>query len=188
MKKLLTLINFVCVFVFCSAQTYPLRTFTNLPENAYLKDTNDELKDYEGTWSTTWDNKTFYITFKKMINVYNGNLKEYKDILVGKFKVIDNNTNNVLIDNTNIPDDKSKIYGGKFRKKDDKYSMIYIDRDLCGILGNITINFTDNSKTKLDWWGAVSYEPVDKDNCFFGRKSFSEWPTPFPNKAILTKQ
>ena len=28
----------------CTAQTYPLRTFTEIPVNAYLKDTNNELQ------------------------------------------------------------------------------------------------------------------------------------------------
>ncbi|WP_370900110.1 hypothetical protein [Chryseobacterium gossypii] len=46
---------------------------------------------------------------------------------------------------------------------------------LCGILGDITVNFTDNSKTKLERRGAVDYEPADKDEYFFSRKPFLEW-------------
>ncbi len=149
MKKLFILAIFGLI-ISCKAQTYPLRTFTEIPENAYLKDTNNELNSYTGTWKATWNNKTIYITLKKMTNTYDTVFKYYRDFLIGKFKVVDNN-GKVLFDNTNIEDGKAKIEGIGFRKKDGKYSLIYIDRDLCGITGNVTINFTDSTKTKLQW-------------------------------------
>ncbi|MDY3316211.1 hypothetical protein PG630_02660, partial [Riemerella anatipestifer] len=54
----------------CKAQIYPLRTFSELPKGAYLKDTKNELPAYEGTWKGTWDGKTILITFKKETNIY----------------------------------------------------------------------------------------------------------------------
>jgi hypothetical protein len=63
MKKIFLFILF-SVAISCTAQTYPLRTFTEIPENAYLKDTNNELATYEGTWKGTFNNKTIFITFK----------------------------------------------------------------------------------------------------------------------------
>ena len=49
--------------------------------------------------------------------------------MIGKFRVLDSNGNS-LFDNTNLSDDSPKICGGKFRKVDDKYSLVYIDADL----------------------------------------------------------
>ncbi|WP_317047235.1 DUF6705 family protein, partial [Chryseobacterium shigense] len=87
--KNIFLFIFFCASISCSAQTYPLRTFTDIPENAYLKDTNNELQSYEGTWKGVWANKTIYITFKKITNKFDSDFKYYIDYLIGKFKVLD---------------------------------------------------------------------------------------------------
>ncbi|MCD1116212.1 DUF6705 family protein [Chryseobacterium turcicum] len=107
MKNIL-LIILLSSAIACTAQTYPLRTFTEIPENTYLKDTNNELQGYEGVWKGTWNNRTIFITFKKNSYIYDNVLKYYKDNLIGKFKVLDSN-GNILFDNTNISDDKAKI-------------------------------------------------------------------------------
>lgn len=186
MKKIFLFIVFTIAFS-CNAQTYPLRTFTEIPENAYLKDTNNELPQYEGIWTASWNNKTIYIYLKKVTNSYNSTLKYYKDFLVARFKVINNNTGAILFDNTNLPDDRAKIFGGKFRKVDDKYSLIYIDRDLCGITGNISINFINSSKTQLQWNYSKDNQMIDTD-CFYWGKPAEERPDPLPFNIILTKQ
>lgn len=167
----------------CNAQIYPLRTFTQIPENAYLKDTNNELPAYEGIWKGTWNNKTVYITFKKVINKYNENLKYYKDNLIGKFKVLDSNEN-ILFDNTNLSDDNPKIWGGKFRKIDDKYSLVYLDSDLCNTSGNIIINFTDSSKTKLNWKLTLGSNMITTDCQYYN----TGIPEALPKEIVLTKQ
>ncbi|MDE5430804.1 hypothetical protein KRE40_04740 [Elizabethkingia meningoseptica] len=186
MKKILLFI-FFSLKLSCYAQTYPLRTFTSIPENAYLKDTNNELSQYEGTWVGAWNNKTIYLTFKKLTNQYDDVFKYYRDYLIVKSKVVDNNTGNVLFDNTNVADDKTKIFGGKFRKFDDKYSLIYIDKDLCGKSGRIVINFTDSSNTKLQWVYSENNQIIESD-CFYWGKSASERPDPLPFNIILNKQ
>ena len=78
MKNLFLIIILFTLTISCKAQTYPLRTFTQIPQNAYLKDTNNELQYYVGTWKGSWNNKTIYITLKKITNQYNTNLKYYK--------------------------------------------------------------------------------------------------------------
>ena len=170
--------------VSCSAQTYPLRTFTDIPENAYQKDTNNEFQSYVGTWKGIWNNRTLYITFKTIINHYNENLKYYKDYLVGKFKVLDSN-GNILFDNTNLADNDVKIWGSGIRKLDDKYSLIYIDPDLCNTSGNIIINFTDSSKTKLNWKYNKDSNMITTDCQYYNTIPF---PQALPEEIILTKQ
>lgn len=143
-------------------------------------------KAYEGTWKGTWNNKTIYINFKKVINVYNPNLKIYKDFLIGKFKVV-NNANAVLFDNTAVIDNKAKINGGKFRKLDGKYSFSYSDPDLCFKNGYITIQFLDSSKTSLEWKFMEGSNLIEPD-CFYHDLPAEQRPEPLPEEIVLIKQ
>ncbi|WP_431610574.1 DUF6705 family protein [Chryseobacterium sp. 'Rf worker isolate 10'] len=172
------------ITISCSAQVYPLRTFTDIPENSYLKDTNNELPNYEGIWKGIWENKTILITFKKINNKYDNILKRNRDYLIGKFKVIDSNNGNVLFDNTTLPDEQAKIQGTRFRKEDDRYSLFYIDKDLCGATGSIRINFTDASKTKLNWQYFYRNEIISS-SCQYYNTSI---PQALPKEIVLTKQ
>lgn len=170
----------------CKAQTYPLRTFTEVPDNSYLKDTNNELPAYEGTWKGTWNNKIIYVTFNKITNAYKSSLNYYSDRLIARFKVTDLN-GTILFDYTNLTDDQVKIEGGRFRKSDDKYGFTYVDRDLCMRSGQIFINFIDSTKTKLQWKYFQSENWIDKD-CFYHGWAQADRPQPLPNDIILTKQ
>ncbi|OCA75958.1 hypothetical protein BBI01_04470 [Chryseobacterium artocarpi] len=172
------------ISISCTAQTYPLRTFTDIPENAYLKDLNNELNYYAGTWKGIWNNKTIYIIFKKNTYIYDNVLKYYKDNLIGKFKVLDSN-GNILFDNFNSADNNAKIWGGKFRKADDKYSLTYNDPDLCNTSGNIIINFTDSTRTKLNWKLNKGSNIITTDCQYYNTTPF---PQALPEEMILTKQ
>ena len=89
MKKIFLFIAFA-VIISCKSQTYPLRTYgIDYPKDSYVKDINNELQSYEGMWKGSWNNKTFFISFKK-IKYYKSFLDSrsyYADILVGKFKI-----------------------------------------------------------------------------------------------------
>lgn len=171
----------------CKSQTYPLRTFTEIPENSYLKDTNNELSAYEGVWKGIWNNKTIYISINKVINKYDDTFKYYSDRLIARFKVTDLNNTLVLFDNTTLSDNEVKIDGLRFRKSDDKYGLTYVDRDLCMRSGQIFINFTDTTKTKLQWRYSQSENWVDS-SCFYHGWAAADKPQPLPFDIILTKQ
>ncbi|WP_144281195.1 DUF6705 family protein [Chryseobacterium echinoideorum] len=186
MKKI-SLIILITITVSCQAQTYPLRTFTEIPENSYLKDTNNELPAYEGTWKGVWNNKIIYVTFKKLEHLYIDTFKAYRDILVAKFKVTDV-SGMILFDNTNLPDTNTKIKGiGRFRKADDKYPFSYVDMDLCQRSGVILINFTDTTKTKLQWSYSQDENFIEPD-CFYYNYAPQDYPQPLPKNIVLTKQ
>ncbi|WP_366935800.1 DUF6705 family protein [uncultured Chryseobacterium sp.] len=172
------------IVISCTAQIYPLRTHgIEFPKDSYQKDIDNELLPYEGTWKGTWDNKTIFIYFKKLTNQYDNVFKYYRDYLIAKFKVLDSN-GNVLFDNTNLTDDKAKIWGGGFKKVDDKYSLVYNDSSLCNTSGTITINFTDSTKTKLDWKYFYRNEIITSDCPYYN----TSIPQPLPKEIILTKQ
>ncbi|MDH6252879.1 hypothetical protein M2347_002606 [Chryseobacterium sp. H1D6B] len=116
--------------------------------------------------------------------MYNDVLKYYKDnFLIAKFKVLDE-SGSVLFDNTNLPDDKAKIWGRKFRKRD-KYSLIYNDPDLCNTKGNIIINFTDAAKTKLNWKLNLGSNMITIDCQYYNTNPF---PAAIPTEIVLIKQ
>ena len=182
MKRNLFLLIF-SLAISCKSQIYPLRTYSQIPENAYLKDTNNELLSYAGTWKGTWNNKTIYITFSKITNQYDDVLKYYKDNLTAKFKILDTD-GTVLFDNTSSDDLNAKIWGGKFRKLDDKYSLIYIDPELCNTSGNVIINFVGDDKNQLHWKFNQSSNMITSDCRFYS----TGIPEVLPKEIVLARQ
>lgn len=66
MKKLLILLA-AAFMISCKAQTYPLNTSPgDIPDNAYIKDTNNELDKYVGVWKGNWNGKTIYLDLRKI--------------------------------------------------------------------------------------------------------------------------
>ena len=183
MKNIITILLLLITFS-CKSQIYPLRTYTDVPDNSYLKDTNNELNDYIGTWKATWNNKTIFIYISKEINKYK--LYTYMDYLIIKFKVTDV-TGTVLFDNTNLPNDDVKIVGGNFKELANKYFLSYVDPDLCMRSGIIVINFTDSSKTQIKWVFSESENWIDQ-NCFYYGTPLAQRPEAIPQNAIFIKQ
>ncbi|MCX8534670.1 DUF6705 family protein, partial [Chryseobacterium luquanense] len=124
-----------------------------VPTNAYIKDLNNDLLPYEGDWKATWGNKIFFVQFKRIKKYldHKENNPYYKDVLIGKFKVLDN-TGNVLFNNTNLPDNDTKIEGTRFFTIPNKrYSLFYFDNDICGMTGDIYISFLNGNLNQLNW-------------------------------------
>lgn len=71
MKKLFLIIITVLSFS-CKAQEYPLNTNpSEIPNNAYLKDMNNELDKYVGLWKGTWNGKILYIGKSAALDITN---------------------------------------------------------------------------------------------------------------------
>jgi hypothetical protein len=173
MKNIFLIIILLALTISCQAQIYPLRTYgIEYPANSYIKDTNNELPAYEGTWKGTWNDKTIYIIFKKVKRNFTHleNNPYYMDILIGKFKVT-NSSGSILFDNTNT--------------SDDKYSLTYSDSDICNMNGFIKINFTDSTKTKLNWQFSDMTGIITPACPYYNSNPF---PEPLPKNIILTKQ
>lgn len=186
MKNILFIILFICIFSCKAQQIYSLRsTEIDLAQNSYEKDTNNELPEYEGTWTGVWSNKTILITFKKLTYKYDNNTKRYRDYLIGKFIVKDIN-GNVLFNNTNLSDDQAKIEGIKIFPNG-KYLLTYVDADLCLKSGRISIEFTNPTKTEMKFKFMETSQLIDSE-CFYHGKPVDQRPEPLPKEIILTKQ
>lgn len=186
MKRLIMLIAFHSIFLSC-AQVYPLNTYSDVPNNAYIKDIDNELLPYEGTWKGNWSNKTIYVYFKRIKKYldHKENNPYYKDLLVGKFKVMDQN-GLILYDNTNLPNEDTKIEGGRFFTIPIKqYYLFYIDPDICNITGKIYIDFVSNNQTQLNWKFIDTTDIITSSCPYYNSNPF---PEPLPENIVLTKQ
>ena len=178
----------------------PLRTYTEIPKDQcyYMKDINNELQDYVGTWKGIWDNKTLLITFKKITNRYNMYFKYNEDLLIAKFKVTDSG-GNILFDNTSDSDNNAKIIGSGFaimgaksgpdKSIGGKYTMLYHDESLCNLRGTIYINFANTAKTQMQFEFNQKKRYIFPE-CYFYNYPQSQYPRPLPNRdgITLTKQ
>ena len=174
----------------CSQYTIlPLRTYTDIPEDQcyYLKDTNNELQAFVGTWKGVWNGKTIFISFKKVANKYKEGLNFNTDIIIGKFKTVDSN-GNILFNNLQIADDDAKMEGLGFINMTDKYIVTYYDEDVCDMSGTIYLTFANAAKTQLHFSFNQRNEVLTSD-CYFHGWPQADRPEPLPNPdIILTKQ
>lgn len=99
MKKIIFLIAVIISF-FCKAQqVYPLNTdFDNVPQNSYLKDLNNELEPFLGTYKATYQSKEITLFITKETMKYFKSLNVYKDALAMRYIV--KNSNGAILQNT----------------------------------------------------------------------------------------
>ncbi len=119
MKKILNILAMLFVVFTLKAQMIiPVEDFykfdqPELPENSYIKDVNNVLDKFEGTWKGTYDNKNYEINIVKS-TFNNVKLKYKKDRLLLRYKITDIN-NKILKNTLNIPDtDTDVVKGAKF--------------------------------------------------------------------------
>jgi len=108
--KNIILLTVLVISMSCKAQEYPLKTdYTEVPNNSYLKDTNNELDKFLGTYTATFGNKQIKLLITKQIHEYfdRGKYKYYKDVL--SIKYIISNGNVVLQDTKNMSFQSNQI-------------------------------------------------------------------------------
>ncbi len=92
------------LIVSCKGQQYPLNTnYEEVPNNAYLKDLNNELNPYIGIYKANFEGNeiTLYITkdIYKFFDLYSK--KYYQDVLSIKY-IVKNSSGTVLQDTKNM--------------------------------------------------------------------------------------
>lgn len=108
-KSLIFLLLLLVQMGSCQTPILPLSTYEHIPNGAYIKDVNNELLHYIGTWEGVLNNKKYTFEFVKFESHFNNLF--YKDELLCKFKVTDLSTGNILYNDLNIYNyDGYKIY------------------------------------------------------------------------------
>jgi len=90
MKNLLFIISIIFTFFNCKAQS-PVLPLDDLDwkntDNAYYKDTNNELNTFEGTWLYNDGDTSLKIILVKSVQYFNGDY--YEDTIVGGYQYIE---------------------------------------------------------------------------------------------------
>jgi len=95
MKKTI-LLSVISAFS-CKAQIIPQNNaYVDIPYHAYIKDTENFLDNFVGTWQYQNGNEQFILTLSKVSHFDYGRF--YEDILIGEYKYV--NSNGVTIVNT----------------------------------------------------------------------------------------
>ena len=153
MKNLLILL-FVCFMISCKSQS-PVYTMgdgtINIPQNAYLKDTENVLNKFAGTWTYSENGKIFSIILNKaeMVKLIN----YYVDELQGSY-FYSNNGN--MIVNTATPvfaGENSRIFGAILWEGDDnKVTLFFKDPERSKMSAEVTLTYSNqNGVKKLHW-------------------------------------
>lgn len=96
MKKIIFIISIIAT-ISCKAQSpiISMVEFENnddlqLSEGSYLKDVENKLQPFVGTWQWTDGSSTFTVVIEKIEMVYESYSNNYSDYLVGKYKYVEN--------------------------------------------------------------------------------------------------
>lgn len=188
MKNLL-IIFFASIALSCKAQTYPLNTSpSDIPDNAYLKDTNNELDKYIGLWKGNWNGKTVYLELRKVKYYYAGNHPFYSDEIFGERKILSSN-GTVEIDRvSNFGSDGVEFRGiNKSLKYIGKETINFYPRNMCR--KTATIHITSFTSTQMTLH--LEYDPSFwKADCIHNAyiNQHDDLPINFPKDIVLTKQ
>lgn len=168
MKKILILGFTLLNLYACKAQILPLENLINyidegegIPEGTtYIKDVNNLLDQYVGTWSGSYDNKNYTFIIVPYTDVrHNGQLSE--DILRVYYKIT--TANGTIIEDTTsfmtglVPQNEEYLIINGYYIESNYYVLTYVGRDgNCGQAGDVFISAGwDNNPNKMK----LSMEP-----------------------------
>ncbi len=189
MKTILFLITISLSSFLFSQTIVPLNTsFENIPDNGYVKDTQNQLNPFEGTWVFQQGSKKVTIKLEKLIYYNDSGLKKYYiDIIKGRYKVENGTT--VVYNDLNEITLTGDISGSLFNSEG-YYKMSYWDENECRLLYRVKIKLNPFDSNKLIWEmaiaGIVAFD--FEDEC--QRKYDDDWGTisTLPVSMILTRQ
>ncbi|WP_294205054.1 DUF6705 family protein [uncultured Chryseobacterium sp.] len=191
LKKILIVKSALFLTTACKAQQiYPLKTdYTEIPQNSYLKDIQNELDFYVGKWKANFNGNTMTIFITKEIHrFFNGTkYKYYKDVLSVRY-IIQNSSNVVLQDTQSLsftPEQiKHSIYS-QWAEDNGNTILLYYGGTNCGVgWGNVSLKKI--SSTQLSWEYIPNSTIIDNVKCPPGTDTTIYLPE--TKDLIFTKQ
>ncbi len=205
MKKYILIFILTIVNYSFKAQQHPiLRTINiqdtnntdfDLQEGDYIKDTQNQLDPYIGTWKYEDNEKSMILKIQKVPMFYNRIGEYYKDELLVTYKYIKNGS--VVVDNLDAPIINSYDSVNKVDRK--KYGTFSLNRNeifLIGSIRDIPLNILTNAEIHPVNFGQVGVIPKIKiyyngmistkgnpDSFYVGKPTFE-----IPNSVELIKQ
>lgn len=152
MKNILIIAFLVFSTLSCKAQIIPIQNEINnrnneieVPNGTYYKDVNNLFDKYIGTWIGTSNNKNYEFIVSKTL--YQSEVRPLsRDILILKYRIIDNTNNQVILDTSILPDTSPLVIDGNYLDTNgETYHLDYWGVEgMCGQNGYISIAVINN--------------------------------------------
>ncbi|ASW73260.1 hypothetical protein IQ37_04070 [Chryseobacterium piperi] len=136
----------------------------DLPNNAYLKDLNNELNPYIGTYTANFEGNqiTLYITKKEKKLEKSSKVNYYMDALIVKY-LIKNNSGTILQDTRNNNTEINSLYSIGTKPQFNQVVLSYYGTN-CGV-GWGKVNLKKINSTQLSWDYRPNSRVIDKARC-----------------------
>jgi len=150
----------------CKAQIIPVEDHINymdneieIPDGAYVKDVNNLLVKFIGTWKGNFNNKNHEFRIIKHTTNFLGILK---DELLMRYKITDSN-GATIEDTTKLTDDNIYVIKGDYLDKNKStYVLSYIGKEYnCGQNGNVFIEVSTNDLDNMKFFLVPDGEIID---------------------------
>ena len=118
------------------------------PGTTYVKDINNKLDKFVGTWRGEVDNKSYEFVVEK-ITLEANDLGYKEDVLIMRYDI--KNSSGTTVENTlGLPVDSPYVIEGYFLNDDSSYMLTYAGKEgKCGQGGNLFINIRDDDTMRL---------------------------------------
>lgn len=191
MNNFKTILIILALFtISCKAQTVSLETIAKCqqenppypcPDYTYVKDINNSLNKYVGTWKGILNGKTYEFNFIKKEN-----MGEYikRDRLIGRLRIKDSSGNIVYNTFTQTDNTKTMLSGLNFQPNLKAYMVYFVGRSECVEYGNVYLRMLPSTPNQM----TVFFHP-DNDINVEGSCPTDFQPTiPYQKTIYLTKQ
>lgn len=163
-KKIIFSFAFISI-ISCKAQQFPLNTdIDDVPNYSYLKDLNNELSPYIGTYKANYEGNEIYLYITKQDQKLNEILskKFYQDVLIVKF-IIKNSLGQVLQDTQNGITSLNGIHSIG-TKPNLGQVILYYKGTNCGVgWGKIVLKKLN--ATQISWLYGGNHSMIDDQSC-----------------------
>lgn len=154
-NQFLILFTVFTTIISCEAQTLPLNTdLDNITLNSYLKDLNNELDPYVGTYQSTIDGNqiTLYITKQDHTYMSSYKYKYYQDVLIVRYTI--KNSAGIILQSTQNMNFTTTIERNLIHSRGTRPNLgmvvLSYNGTNCGV-GNGTIYLKKINNAQISW-------------------------------------
>ncbi len=151
MKTKITTIIVLTISIFIGAQSPILPLNTNgigVQEGAYVKDLDNVLPQYEGTWQYSENGKIVTLYLQKFMVEKS---RYYEDKILGKYKVVNNGITISHTTNEEWDFYDLTLVGRTFLENRNSYILGLEDKDRCNLTGSVFIKINPNNPNEMEW-------------------------------------
>ncbi|UFH30890.1 hypothetical protein LNP04_12985 [Chryseobacterium sp. C-71] len=162
MKNIILVLSFLMfTTISCSAQNtmsleeaavYPEQLDGRMlpPNTTYLKDINNSLNKYVGTWRGNLNGKKYEYNLIKKINDGSPDGKVRRDRLVGRLRITDSNGNVVYNTFTEPDDNNTNFFGKNFQSDLKAYKMYFVGNSVgCAEYGDVYLRIKPTTPNQM---------------------------------------